>query len=222
MDAVQMKGLVGPQRTADGDESTVRLGSSGEIIVQDLNGKYAEQAQRGNVFVYSTAAAGLALIVSATTGNHPTLWNPAGSGYNWIPLALYIGYVSGNNAPGSLALCYTANAGAAIGTAAPVVTFTDVAPVNALLGSNKTSKMRWAPAVNTYASAPTFLMSTGVSLFTGVAATAVAPFTLVVPFDGALIVGPGSALSLTALQSTTTALFVVSWLGIEVPAPNYA
>jgi hypothetical protein len=217
-----MTGLVGPQRAADGDEATVRVGSSGEIIVQDLNGRYAEQAQRGNVFIYSTPAAGIALIVAAMTGGHPTLWNPAGSGYNWIPLCLYLGYVSGNNAPGSLSLHNTANAGSAIGTAAPVVTFTDVAPVNALLGSPKATKMRWAPAVNTYAAVPSHLMSTGVSLFTGVAATAVAPFTLVVPFDGALIVGPGNALSLCSIQATTTALFVVSWLGIEVPIPNYA
>jgi len=198
------------------------MGNSGELIVQELNGRYYEQALRGNVFIYSTAAAGLALIVAAITGNHPSIWNPTGSGYNFIPISMTLGYVSGNNAPGSLALFYTANAGSAIGTAAPVVTWTNVAPVNALIGGGRASAMKWSPAISTYTAVPTWLCTLGISLFTGVAATATTPFQLRYDFDGTVVLPPGNALHLTSIQATTTAVFTVTIIGMELPIPPTA
>lgn len=222
MSDISFRGKVGPQRVGDGDEPIARQGSTGELIVQDLNGRYYEQAVRGNVFIYNSVSTGIALIVSATTGGHPTIFNPLGSGKNWIPIALYIGYVSGNNAPGSLALALTENAGAAPATGAAILTGTHVAPVSALLGSGTASSMKWYPTINTFTAAPTVVMSTGISLFTGVASTAVAPFTLIVPFDGSIVLAPGNALSLTSIQATTTSLLVTSWLAVEATEPEYA
>jgi len=221
-DRTVLEGRVGPQRLTDTQEAALRMGNAGELIVQELNGRYYEQAMRGNIFVYSTAAAGIALIVAAVTGNHPTVWNPTGSGYNFVPISITLGYVSGANAPGSLALFYTPNAGSAIGTAAPVVTFTHVAPVNALIGGGRASVMRWSPAVSTYVAVPTWLATLGISLFTGVAATAVAPFQLRYDFDGTLVLAPGNALHVTAIQATTTALFTVTIVGMELPIPATA
>jgi hypothetical protein len=222
MDDVRLTGRVGAGRYPDGTEAEVRLGNTGEQIVQDLNGRYYEQTLRENMFIYSTAAAGIALIVAAVTGNHPTIWNPAGSGYNFVPTRLLFGYVAGANAPGSISLHLTANAGGAIGTAAPVVTFTDVAATNALIGSARTSVMRWAPAINTFIAVPAHLMTIGISLFTGIAATAVAPFQLFYDFDGSLILGPGNALSVCSIQATTTATFVVTLQGYEQKIPMTA
>ena len=220
MSDIAFRGRVGPQNAGDGSDPVVRQGSTGELIVQDLNGRFYEQAVRGNVFIYNSVATGIALIVSATTGGHPTIFNPLGSGKNWIPIALYLGYVSGNNAPGSLALALTESAGAAPATGAPILTGTHVAPVSALLGSGSASVMKWYPTTNTFTAAPTVVLSTGISLFTGVAATAVAPFTLIVPFDGSIILPPGNSLSLVSLQATTTALFVTSWLAVEATEPE--
>jgi hypothetical protein len=221
-DRTRVEGRVGPARLTDSQEAPLRMGNSGELITQELNGRYYEQALRGNVYIMSTAAAGIALITTATTGNHPSIWNPAGSGVNFIPIRMTLGYISGNNAPGSLGFYYTLSAGSAIGTAAPVVTWTNVAPVNALIGSSKASLTRWAPAVNTYVAAPTWFMTNGISLFTGVATTAVAPFSLNYEFDGTMVIGPGTVVSLCSLQATTTSLFTVTIIGVELPVPALA
>jgi hypothetical protein len=213
---------VGPARLTDDAEAAPRLGNSGEQIVQELNGRYYEQVVRGNVFIYSTAAAGIALLVPAVTGNHPTIWNPTGSGYNFIPLRLVLGYVAGNNAPTNIVFAHTPNAGSTIGAALPIPTFTDVAARNALLGSGKTSRMRWAPAVCTFTVIPAFIMTSGISLFTGVAATAVAPFQICVDFDGTIVMPPGNALSICTVAATTTATFTVSLIGMELPVPLFA
>lgn len=211
---------VGPARLSDGEEATPRLGNSGEQIVQELNGWYYEQTVRGNVFIYSTAAAGIAPIVPITTGFGPTIWNPSGTGYNWIPLRLLMGYVSGNNVPGNFEFAITANTGANIGAGLPVVTFTDVAPVSALLGSGKVSRMRWAPAVSTFVANPAFLMTLGLNQFTGIATTAVSPWQLVYDFDGTLILGPGNALSL-GCNAANTSLYSIALVGMELPVPNF-
>lgn len=180
------------------------------------NGDFYAQLARGNVFVASTAAAGIALIVPATTGNHPTLWNPAGSGFNLDIVAVELTYVSGNNAPTALEWAITSPAGSAIATGGPIATFTNVAPVNALAGAAADAVAKWAPAVNTYTAAPVFYRSAGISLFTGVAATAVAPFPLIARYNGDFGIAPGAALSLCSQAATTTALFQVSVTYIKV------
>src|SRR6185436_13284899 len=97
-----------------------------------------------------SASTGIALIVPATTGGHPTLWNPTGSGVNVSLVRLRLSYVSGTNAPTAIEWARTANAGNQIGTGAPVVSFTDVAPSPSLIGGASASKVRWAPTTNTF------------------------------------------------------------------------
>ena len=221
-DRTRVEMRVGPTRLADDAEAAPRLGNSGEQIVQELNGRYYEQVVRGNVFIYSTVAAGIALITPAAAGLIPTLWNPAGSGYNFIPIRLVMGYVTAlHNAPTNITLATIPNAGNTIGAGLPIITFTDVAPVNALLGSGKVSKMRWAPAVCTFTPIPTFLMTLGLSQFTGVAATAVAPWSLVHDFDGTLIVGPGNTLHI-GCNAANTSVYSIALIGMELPVPLFA
>ena len=220
-DRTRVEMRVGPARLADDAEAAPRLGNSGEQIVQELNGRYYEQVVRGNVFIYSTVAAGINPVIPITTGGNPTIWNPAGSGYNLIPMRLLMGYVSGNNVPGFFHFNITANTGANIGAGLPIVTFTDVAPVSALLGSGKTSRMRWAPAVSTFVANPVFLMTLGLSQFTGIATTAVAPWQYILDFDGTLILGPGNALTL-GCNAANTSVYSIALIGMELPIPLFA
>lgn len=211
--------LVGPQTNPDYSNVpvTARGGRSGETVVTQLHGKYYEQASRGNIYVGSSASTGIALLVPATTGGHPTLWNPLGSGVNLSIVRLSLSYVSGNNAPGAIEWAYTASAGAQTATGAPIATATRVAPTSALLGGPVNNKGIWSPTTNTFSSAPTFFRTSGISLFTGVAATAVAPFAMFVDYDGSFCVAPGNAVSLCFQASTTTALFQVSVIWEEIP-----
>lgn len=185
-------------------------------LAPDKHGKYYDVARKGRLFVASSLTAGIALIVAATTGNHPTLWNPLGSGRILSIRKLQLAYVSGANAPGSLAWNVTEDAGAQVGTGGPILTFTKVAVRNALAGGPVDSKGLWSPAISTYTAAPAYHRPTGISLFTGAAATAVAPFVLEEEYDGDNLIMPGTALSLVTQQATTTALFRITVLVEEI------
>ena len=181
------------------------------------HGTLYDATRNNRMYVAASATAGIALIVPATTGNHPTLWNPIGSGRVLSIRKLRLAYVSGNNAPTSLAWSITTDTGADIGpTGAAILTFTKVAVRNAYAGAGVDSKALWAPATNTYTAAPVYHRPIGLSLFTGVAATAVAPFELGEDYDGDNLILPGTALSLTTQATTTTALFRITVLFEEI------
>ena len=215
--AIQALGRVGPQKRFDGDDTPPREGNEGQLIVSQLHGKHYESAMRGNMYIGNSAATGIALIVAATTGGHPTLWNPTGSGVNLSILKLELGYVSGNNAPGSLVWAITERAGAQQATAGAILTATKVAAQPAVFGGPSRSKAIWSPTTNTFTAAPAVARSTGLSLFTGVAATAVAPFPMIADYDGDFVIAPDTAVSLCSIQATTTSLLLVSVLWEEIP-----
>ena len=192
------------------------LGGSRQLLTDGLHGKMYEVARKGRLFIATSATGGIALIVSATTGGHPTLWNPLGSGRILSVRKLVLAYVSGANAPGSLAWNVTERAGANAATGATIPTATRVAVLSALAGGPVDSKAIWSPTTNTFTAAPVFYRPTNLSLFTGVAATAVAPFTLHEDYDGDLLIEEDTALSLVAQQTTTTALFRVMVLVEEI------
>ena len=73
--------------------------------------------------------------------------------------------------------------------------------------------------MNTFTAAPVFLRPAGISLFTGVAATAVAPFVLRTDYDNdEFVIGPNTAICLCFQTTTTTALFqvAVTWEEISL------
>ncbi len=215
--STEVTGQVGPFTLGDNQQGNAfRQTRTGEMAVTQVHAHYSEQMNRGNVFIAATGAAGIALIVPATTGGHPTLWNPAGSGVNLNILAVRLGYVSGTAAAFGLEFAITTNAGSSIGTAAPIVTFTQVAVVNAQAGGPVTSKARWAPAVNTFTAAPVFYDTIG---FGSYVTSAVVPWPLLAThYDGGLGLAPGNAFSVCTQQATSTALFQVSILYEEVAA----
>jgi hypothetical protein len=108
----------------------------------------------------------------------------------------------------------TKNAGSALGTAAPIVTFTEQVPDPAIIGASFASSMKFAPAVCTFTAAPAFMASTGIN-FAAVAPTA--GTINEVDYDGALAVMPGNAVSLCACVTTTTALFFSTIIYHELP-----
>jgi len=210
--------FVGERNAQDGvtQYDGVRAGRDGAAVVTGLHGKYYEQTSRGKVYTGVSASTGIALIVPATTGGHPTLWNPEGSDINVSIIRLELSWRAGDNAPGALEWAYVLNAGSTHATGAPIATATLVSPVG-ILGGAVTNKAKWSPTTNTFTAAPVFLRPTGLSLFTGVAATAVAPFTMRADYDGDLVIGPGNAVCLCSQAATTTATFQVGVTWEEIP-----
>jgi hypothetical protein len=197
-------GTVGGKVNQSGD-------AYGNALVQTYNGQYAEMVRRGQVFMYSTPTAA-ALLLSATTGNVPTIWNPVGSGKIFYPLRLAITWLTGATTVGSVLWTITKTTGEKIGTAMPILTFTDGTIENALVGGNKISVMRFAPAVCTFTAAPAFLASTGVNIE---ATNQI--HTVNETYDAMFGILPGNALSLTYSVATSTSTHYVTIWGAEVP-----
>lgn len=188
-----------------------------ETTFTELHGKYSYQNKQRRIYTGSSAAGGIALIAPATGGGHPTLFLPSSSTRNVSLVRLEVSYVSGNNAPVGLQWAYTLAAGAAAATGAAILTAVAVNPVG-MLGGSLDNKAIWSPTTNTFTAAPTFFRSAGLSLFTGVAATAAAPFTMRADYDGDFMIAPGTAVSLTTQGATTTSLFQVSVTWEEIDA----
>lgn len=199
----------GNVNVADGASVNQRGGNFGETIVQQLDGKYAELSRRGQLWLCTTPAQ--AYVLPATTGGMPTIWNPAGSGRVFYILRLAAAWVSGTNVAGSLVVAATANAGAAIGTAAPIVTFTGVAPVSAG-NPNYSTSIKWSPTTNTFTAAPTVIASTGFNF-----ASAQPTGLFENDYDGSLAIYPGNAVSLGYTVTTSTALFWTTALIADMP-----
>jgi hypothetical protein len=219
-DTVELAGYVGPVSLSDGAHTgQARLANSGELMASKVNPDWYENVLRGNAFVYSTAAAGVTWVAPTTTQNMPMLWNPSGSGKNFLLKRVTAGYVSGAHVPGCLELAYIPSAGSQIGTGAPIVSLTQVAGVNLNLGAGNASVMRFAPAACAVVAAPTFLCSLGVSFLTALAATAIDPF--VVDVQTEILVPPGVALFVVH-NVVSTIVGQIAMFGLELPIPAVA
>ncbi len=183
------------------------------MALYDQYGQFTQATLQNQLFVYKCPAQ--ALLLSATTGGHPTLWNPGGSAKLFIPVRIVLGFVSGTTVIGSVLIAETLTAGNTISTTAPIVTFTQVAAVGSRRGAGGVSTMFWGPTTNTFTAAPTVLSATGLNL--GAADPTNSGHEHIHHFNGTLAFEPGTAMSIVYSVTTSTALFHVTLYGLEVP-----
>jgi hypothetical protein len=215
-DTVQLEGYVGGgSLLSDGIVTTrPRMGNFGELMTSRLNASFYEHVLRGQAFVYSTPAVGAALVAPTTT-NAPMLWNPSGSGKNLVLHKVEFGYTGTTWAAGHIEYGVITGAGSQIGTGAPIVSLTQVAGVNCLLGAGNASVMRFAPTTVVVVAAPTFLCTAGISSNAGTAAAVVPPFKMEDVIDGHIVVPPGVAFFVMA-NAAIAGVVCVSIYGVEV------
>jgi len=201
--------LVGAQKLSDGPQTNFspRYDPDGGQVVVENHGKYWEQLIRGNVSFAGTAAAGATVVASASAAVGILYWNQGvGAAFDEIA-RLETGYISGANVPGFFAWYYL-KGGANIGTAAPIATLVTAGTiVNGLLGGSPIK----TPGYVCYIGASTwtgfaYLKATRMSMLTGVAATAVAPFMLWEEYDGTLGIQPLFALQLNHNAANTAVM----------------
>lgn len=200
--------------SADGSTVTLNAGRANELLVSRLHGNYFQENYRGNLFMSSTATAGVVVPIASTLTPTYSLWNPAGSGKLMVPICALIGWTATTAALGTLVWTATTNAGSGISTTAPFVAFGTGTPVNCNLGSGKASVMRVANGgTTTLVAAATFYRSTGMSITATTAATSVAPgWTWRDDFDGTSVLPPSSAIHLMASTAIAiTAQVTVIW-----------
>lgn len=178
---------------SDNSTPDALAGRAGESISAQLHGKYYTQTYRGNVFIGTTATAGVVLPVFSNTAHTFGLWNPAGSGKNLVPIRFSLGFVNTTAAAGNIVYAFTpVNVGSSIGT--PVSAFTQITPINAFLGSSNVPVGRFSNVITlSAAAAPTIILKTsGMSQFVTTTSTATETgWSQFEDFDGTLIIPPG-------------------------------
>jgi len=221
---MRIEGRTGVARYADDQEGPPRYGNQGETLVSDMNGFFYEQAMRGNAFVYSTALAGNAL-VAATTTNAPFLWNPLGSGKNIVLIKIAAGRTAkGTPLEGNIVYLTLANAGAAVGTGAPIVSGTFVAGVNCLLGGGQASIAKFAPTTVATTGTPTIIGPAGFAQTADNGATTVSgphSESLIDYINGLIIIPPGNTFQIGASVALSSTYAFSIW-ALELPVPLIA
>lgn len=202
---------VGPASYADGtDNVTPRGTKEGAVLTSNMGPMYLEAVKNDRVFIYTILSQ--AIILSATTGGHPTIMNPVGSGRYFVPLALRIAWISTAYTAGALAWAVTRNIGGGAATAAPIPTATIVAQINAKVGPGtaNASKMLWSPTTNTFTAAPTVFAAAGIGHV--VTATDTIDYAI---YNGEIVMEPGTAISLVYTVTTMTSLVSTTIWGYE-------
>ncbi len=116
----------------------------------------------GNVFIGSTAVAGVALPISTGTAVTCALWNTS-INRNAELLAVAIGYTSGTIALGEFGIA-NQFVGNAINSGGPLTAATAGTPKNAYLGQGAASSMTFIPATATLAAGGTAVQWLGKSI----------------------------------------------------------
>ena len=179
--------------------------------------RYYPDVNLGNIFIGTTAIAGVALPAYNATAHTFCVWNPLGSGKYVIPMHLMVGYIATTSAAGNVVISYQNNVGSQVATGAAITAATLVAPLNAKLGAGNSSISKFAPGTITFGAATSLLMTTGLNEDAFAATAAVnQPKQAKHDFEGTLMVPPGSAICVAgniALLST----FDVTMIWGEVP-----
>ena len=221
---MQIEGLVGQRRVGDGVETKVRLGNSGEVVTGSQYGDFAEQVMRGNGYSFTTALAGNALIAAATT-NAPALWNPPNSGRLFLVQKVTFARTAvGTPLEGSIVYLRAQNVFSRKGTAADLVSGTDVAGINLRSDLQDNSKMVFFPTTIVTIVVPTIWACAGIAQTADDGATTVSgprAEQLTDHLNGLLCVAPGTLFSIGAAVSLNTT-YTISIIGLSVPDPLIA
>jgi hypothetical protein len=202
------QGQVGKQV---GQNLTVGLGETSDMLVTELNARYYEQNYRGNTYFLSVAAAAGTAFVGAAGGT-PLLgiYNPAGSGKNLVLKAATIGLVAAASAAGQTQFRIYAGV-----SALPTGTLTVPINANTLQASGSVAK----GIVNTAMTSSTAIqyVTTIGTYYWATAAGAV--FSAPITWDaaGQIIVAPGNLLALGAVTIPTSMTNDASLFWDEVP-----
>ena len=220
-----LSGKIGPVEPRAGDE--------GQLIVDQMHGKYYQANQKYGVFSHSVTPLGLALPIYTATALGSSaisglpIWNPIGSTVKCVLVKAQIARASGTAAVSTFGLMARNGCGANIATGAQITAFAETIPINGKLGLvNSVSGSGGGPTSKVKSSrAGTVTMSAGVAAewvetlgATGVEADATANGISLVnhDFDGRIEVYPGTMVWLASVLATV-ALYTMTFSWYEVP-----
>lgn len=199
---------IGPVVGSDGSQFPIRAGRQGDQIVSELQGRYYEQASRGNLFsVFAIVTAPVIFSTAAGTGG-PLIWNPPTSGKNVCVLAVTCALTVVTTVAAALGL--TGNTGQ---TVAPTSTTAIDQRSSGMIGGQASISTPYR--VGTPAAAGGFFFPL-LQLHTG--ALTVDNVALGwIDVGGAVVAPPGSWVSLAASATATTTVAQLGMLYAEIP-----
>lgn len=183
-------GQVGPSAVngQDGSNIEVRQGHTGEIIIQQLHGRYAEASLRGLMFSAANQAAQAVSAALATAYTGLLLYNPIGSGKVLVPNKIKFALAAAPAAAATIGLI------SGVQTSAP--TGLTSVPVRSSQIGNASAGAGVAYAVATIAT-PVWTQQ----LYDAFTAAAFPAPTLPVDLEGAFVILPGGFIAIGALTA---------------------
>ena len=221
---LELRFLSGKSGTSEGV-----AGDEGQLIVDQMHGKYYQANQKYGVFSNSPTPLGLAIPIytaTALAGGMP-LWNPQGSGVKGVLTKAMVARASGTAAVFSVGLMARNGVGAVIATGSQITAFAETTPINGKLGLvNGIAGSGGGPTSRIKSSrAGTVTVTAGVAAEwvetlggTGIEADATANGISLInhDFDGRIEVYPGTMVWLAAtLASVALYATTIGWY--EVP-----
>ena len=197
MSEMHLQATVGADRSnpAAGTSLAVRRGPEGGLLTSPITARYQQAVLGGNVFgVANQVGVASQTTLSATTPVL-TLANPLGSGVNAVVWFVGAGMSVGNAAAAPMLVAVNTNTAAAAVTGTATTTHR-----NMLLGGNGTPKCKSFLAA-TPPAAPVSIGTLGIGLTGAITTSTTAPF-YGRWYDGALILGPNTALSVQTLTAS--------------------
>lgn len=203
-----VSGIVGPVTAADGASPVFRQGRSGEAVVSELNGRYYEQAVRGNLFVAHAIVTAPVIYTTAAGTGGPLLWNGS-QNKNAVILAVGMGITVVTTVAAALGL--TGNTGQ---TSAPGSTTAIDSRSNCYIGGAASACTPYRVGTPTNAGGFFFPLA---QLHTG-ALTVDNTGMAWLDIGGAIIVPPNAWVSIaaSATASSTVGSFGLLWAELPV------
>jgi len=202
---IESQGKVGPGYSTDGNLVNSRMTKDLALVTQDLHGRFYESTCRGNTFIASTGAAGVAPGTALSTTPPFTLYNPSGSETHLVIISSSIGYISGTLGSGSIYYAVNNNSSQAAPSGGTVLI-----PICSLIGNNYAPKGKVFQGA-TLATTPTLLKDLAI-----MGSTSTTP-PIKDLIDGTIIITPGTSISLQAVASAGIGLlFTFSMIWEEV------
>src|SRR5690348_15605547 len=191
---------------SDGDTVALSLGKEGYQHVGDVHGRWYSAARRGNLFISTTAIAGVTVPAPATTlASKAGIRNPLGSGVNVELVALGIGSVTIEVALKQFVMEFQINASTTGGIPTSI---TDLTAYSLPLGTGTGASVAkaYSAATMTNAAANPIVMPIFRNYLTAVGDT-----PCYFPFNGEIVMGPDTVMAITCTAALAAVNMTYIW-----------
>lgn len=195
------QGTVGARNLSAGTSADERLDRTAALVTTDGHGRYNEAVMSGRVYVASTQAGVATSTALSTTQTGFTLTNPSGSGVNLSLLEITIACTTAPAAAATIVLAANVNT-----VAAAVTQGTPLTVRNAMLGFGGTGN-GLAASATTLPAAPVVIRGIGGPVATG----SISPAYYKDDVGGAVVLTPGTAVSINSLTTAISAVISMTW-----------